>query len=162
MCYLEMIRNLIDLGVSRQQTIGWVILLFVLFGFPSAYSLDVFNNQDWVWGLGLIVSGFFILIVVTKYGPLRFKNELIDPDSDLNISDLFFNWSIKGSLLLVIVLLYWWMSRGYSEYPWFDETGVWHVLDVYSNATILTQWGTVILVGVLINKFLYRKFSKGS
>lgn len=157
-----MIRNLVDLGISRKQTIGWVIILFIVFGFPSAYSLDVFNNQDWVWGLGLVLSGFFILVAVTKYGAIKFKQELIDPSSDLTVSNRLFSWFIKGSLALAMVLLYWWMSQGYSDYPWFDESGNWHVLDVYSNASILTQWLIIVLLGIFLNKYLYRKFSKPS
>ncbi|MFY0627480.1 MAG: sodium-dependent transporter [Reichenbachiella sp.] len=157
-----MIRNLLDLDISRKKTILWVVILFTVLGFPSAFSLDVFNNQDWVWGLGLILSGFFILIAVIRYGPVTFKKELIDSDADLSVWNNYFKWSINGSLLLAIVLLYWWMSRGYSDYPWFDEKGNWHLFDVYSNATILTQWLLVIIIGMVFNNYLYEKFAKKS
>lgn len=49
-------RNLNDLGFSRRKAMTRVVLFFIIFGFPSAYSLDFFSNQDWVWGVGLIVT----------------------------------------------------------------------------------------------------------
>jgi NSS family neurotransmitter:Na+ symporter len=54
-------------------------------------------------------------------------------------------------------LVYWWLSRGYSKYPWFDERGQWNLLDVYSNATVVTQWLLVILAGLILNNLVYKK-----
>ena len=155
-----MTRNLMDLGLSRKSTVGWTIAVFVLLGFPSAYSLDVFKNQDWVWGLGLIVTGFFILFALAKYGIEKFKSEYLDVNTDLKISTGYFVWSVRVSLVMAIVLVIWWLSQDYSKYPWFDENGSWHIFDVYSNASVLTQWGVVILIGILLNRFLYRKFAE--
>ena len=36
----------------------------ILFGIPSALRLSVFQNQDWVWGVGLMLSGFFFAFAV--------------------------------------------------------------------------------------------------
>ena len=49
------------------------------------------------------------------------------------------------------------MSQGYSTYPWFDKDGLWNVFDVYSNASIVTQWAVVILGGMLLNGIIYKK-----
>lgn len=150
--------NLVNAGVGQRMMLGLMFLVFVVFGFPSAYSLDYFSNQDWVWGLGLVISGIFIAIGTIMYGPVRFKNELIDKDSDFIISNNYFKYCIYGCLAMGLVLIYWWMSQGYSSHPWFDEKGAWNWIDVYSNATIVTQWGAVILLGLLINKYLYKHF----
>lgn len=153
-------KNVADLNIPRRATLVLVIICFVVFGYPSAVSLDFFSNQDWVWGIGLIVSGLFILIAVAVNGPVRFKEETIDVGSDMKFSSTFFKMAIFGNIALALVLIYWWMSQGYSANPWFDENGNWNVMDVYSNASIVTQWALVIVLGLLLNKYLYRKFVK--
>lgn len=150
-------RNLGDFGLTRKRAFLLVIVIFLACGFPSAWSLAFFSNQDWVWGVGLIVSGLFILFAVAKYGTQKFKTNLIDIDSDMNVSNLYFRLFIWLNIPLAIFLIYWWMSEGYSTYPWFDETGSWNVIDVYSNASIVTQWGVVISGGILLNGIIYKK-----
>ena len=41
-------------------------------GLPSAVSLQVFENQDWVWGLALMISGLFIAVAAIRYDVDRF------------------------------------------------------------------------------------------
>ncbi|MDH5397880.1 MAG: sodium-dependent transporter [Cyclobacteriaceae bacterium] len=154
------LRNLADLGFARKSASVRVALFCIVFGFPSAWSLDFFNNQDWVWGLGLIISGWLIMMAVVKHGPVTFKREFIDKDSDFKVSNLYFSVFMYLNMFVGIFLIYWWMSQGYSEYPWFDENGIWNIIDVYSNASVISQWGIVILGGMLINGFLYKKFVK--
>ncbi len=153
------LRNLGDLGLSRISASVRVAIFCIVFGLPSAWWLDVFNNQDWVWGLGLIISGWLIMFAVVRYGPGRFKKEFIDVDSDFIVSAKYFKIFMYLNLFIAVFLLYWWMSQGYSENPWFKE-GKWNVIDVYSNASVVTQWLIVIFVGILINNFLYKKFVK--
>ncbi|MEP5611097.1 MAG: sodium-dependent transporter [Cyclobacteriaceae bacterium] len=153
-------KNVADLNVPRRLTLVLVIICFVVFGFPSAFSLDFFSNQDWVWGIGLILSGLFILVAVAVNGPGKFKEETIDVGSDMRLSSTYFKVAIYGNIALAVVLIYWWMSQGYSTNPWFDENGNWNVFDVYSNASIVTQWGLVIIMGILLNKYLYKKFAQ--
>ena len=154
------LRNLEDMGLSKNSASLRVILVAIVFGFPSAWSLDVFNNQDWVWGLGLIVSGFLIMLAVVKHGPGKFKADFIDRDSDFKVWNIYFNFFIYFNLFVAAFLIYWWMSQGYSENPWFNSEGNWNIFDTYSNASIITQWGAVILTGILINKYLYKKFAQ--
>ena len=155
-----LIKNLSDLGFSRIKSTKNVIFFFIIFGFPSAYSLDFFTNQDWVWGVGLILSGLFILSAVAKYGFSQFKTNFIDLDSDFKVSSTYFKTCMILNIPLAIFLIYWWMSRGYSDYPWFDAFGQWNIINVYSNASIITQWMGVIVIGLLANNFLYRRFTK--
>jgi NSS family neurotransmitter:Na+ symporter len=99
-------------------------------------------------------------IATSIHGPIRFKHELIDLDSDFKLSDLYFQTMIYINIALGVFLIYWWMSQGYSSNPWFTDQGRWNWIDTYSNASIVTQWGTVILIGLVLNRFLYHKFCK--
>ncbi|WP_109830014.1 sodium-dependent transporter [Reichenbachiella versicolor] len=152
-----MSKHLEDAGLTGN--VRWVLIaiVFILFGIPSAYSLDFFNNQDWVWGIGLVVSGLFIAILVLKNNPEQFKSQLIDPDSDFVLPTWFFKYSLILVVILAPVLIVWWMSQGYSANPWFDESG-WNWFDTYSNASIATQWGVVIIIGLVLRSWLYKKF----
>lgn len=154
------IANLKDMGLTRKSAAMRTAVFCIIFGFPSAWSLNFFNNQDWVWGIGLIISGLLIMIVVIKYGISRFKKDFIDTDSDINVPLKYFSITLSFNVLLAIVLIYWWMSRGYSENPWFDANGNWNVFDVYSNASVVTQWALALIAGIAINKYLYNKFVK--
>ncbi len=154
------ISNLQDMGLTRNKAAIRAGIFCIIFGFPSAYSLDIFNNQDWVWGVGLIVSGFFIIIAVIKYGVTKFKKDYIDQDSDFKVPDFYFAACMILNVPLAVILIYWWLSRGYSEFPWFDANGNWNVIDVYSNASVITQWVLVIVAGILLNGYLYKKIVK--
>lgn len=154
------ISNIRDMGFARKSAVIRAVAFCLIFGLPSAYSLNVFNNQDWVWGIGLILSGLLIIIAVLRYGVSRFKRDYIDTDSDFNVPVKYFAFCLIFNVGLGALLVYWWMSQGYSEYPWFDENGNWNVFDVYSNASIITQWGIALVSGLLLNRYLYKKFVK--
>ncbi len=151
------LQNVADLKVSKKTT--WVIVIsgFILIGFPSAWSLDFFSNQDWVWGVGLIVTGLFILIAVAANDPGRFKEEHIDAGSDMLFPTSMFKIAVFTNVLLGFFLIYWWLSQDYSA-KWFNENGDWDLFGTYSNASTITQWGTVILAGVFLNAYLYKRF----
>lgn len=155
------ISNLRDMGLTRKSASVRAAIFCIVFGLPSAYSLDFFSNQDWVWGIGLVISGLLIMAAVLKYGAKKFKEDYIDSDSDFKVSTYYFVVCIGFNLALGLVLIYWWMSQGYSEYPWFDAKGNWNVIDVYSNASIVTQWVIALGLGILLNSYLYKTFVKG-
>ena len=71
------LQNVADLKLSKRKTLIVVIACFIIFGFPSAWSLDFFSNQDWVWGVGLIVTGLFILIGVAMNNPVPLKKIIL-------------------------------------------------------------------------------------
>ncbi len=156
---LEMfLRFVSDLGIPRGRALFIIAILCFVFGAPSAWSLDFFTNQDWVWGVGLILSGMFVTFAVLKIGIGNFKREWIDMPGNLKFPDLLFKIFMLSIIPLGLGLVYWWLSRGYSDYPWFDELGNWNFMDVYSNATVITQWALVLGAGALFSVFLRRKF----
>ncbi|MDN5205196.1 sodium-dependent transporter [Fulvivirgaceae bacterium BMA10] len=152
-------KNLLDLQLSRKVSSIIVAVCCIGFGLPSAFYLDFFNNQDWVWGVGLIISGLAIIFAVLKHGAARFKETFIDRDSDFKVPSMYFVICITLNIFLGAILIYWWMSQDYSK-SWFNEEGQWDVTGIYSNASTVTQWAIVILVGIVLNRFLYKNFAK--
>lgn len=154
------LQNVSDLNISKRKTLIIVLVCFIAFGFPSAWSLNFFSNQDWVWGVGLIVTGLFILIAVAMNDPVKFKMENIDKGSDMVLSSQFFKVAVFSNIAIGFFIIYWWLSQDYSA-QWFNVDGQWDLFGVYSNASTITQWGVVIIVGLVFNGYLYRKFVKG-
>jgi NSS family neurotransmitter:Na+ symporter len=61
-----------DYGIDRDKAVIGVGITTSIIGLPSAYSLGFFNNQDWVWGVGLLLSGFFFIFYVLKTRTVTF------------------------------------------------------------------------------------------
>lgn len=154
------IKNLTDYEIPKKKAAFIAGSACFIIGFPSAWSLDIFENQDWVWGVGLLVSGIFIAFLILKYGPMKFKRDFIDQNSDFKVSKYYFGAMITFIFFAGIFLTYWWMDQGYSQYPWFDAEGNWNFFDRFSNATIVTQWGVALFIAVVFNGWFYKKFVK--
>ncbi len=89
-----------------------------MLGIPSALNLNVLANQDWVWGVGLILSGAFIAFAVKQYGIDKFRTEIINGyGSDIKIGK-WYNYII-GILIpiQVVVLIFWWLISSVSWDP---------------------------------------------
>ena len=154
------IRNLTDYNISKKQAALITGAACFIIGFPSAWSLAIFENQDWVWGVGLLVSGIFISFLIMRYGPSKFKRDFIDENSDFKVSSKYFTGMIYFIFFAGLFLVYWWMDQGYSKYPWFDEKGNWNVFDTFSNASIVTQWAIALIIAIVFNGWFYKKFVK--
>ncbi|RMF57241.1 MAG: sodium-dependent transporter [Calditrichaeota bacterium] len=144
-------RVLMDFGLSRRKALPVVAGLTAVFGAPSALSLKIFNNQDWVWGLGLILSGFFFAFAIMKTGVEKFRQQfLLQPENDLYIGG-WFNWVLKILIPIeAVVLLVWWL---YQSMSW--EARWWYPLGVTNLGTCISQWVLLILLLLVVNRYLY-------
>jgi NSS family neurotransmitter:Na+ symporter len=142
-------RNLMDMGISRRRAIPLVWLIALLLGIPSAVSLEFFGNQDWAWGVGLMVSGFFFTLAVIIYGAKGFREKLINQiGNDVNIGK-WYEYLIKYVIPLeFIVLIAWWF---WQSVTWAPETW-WHPFRTYSLGTCIFQWSVVIVLFIILNK----------
>jgi len=138
-------RALVDLGVTRGRAVQVVGSVGFLLGLPSVASLAFLRNQDWVWGVGLMVSGLFFAIAIITYGVKRFREEQLNhADSKWRVGRW---WDIVIGVLVpvqAVVLLIWWLyqARGWDP-SWlapFQEANV---------GTVLFQWA-VALAGVIV------------
>ncbi len=140
-------RVLIDFGMKRQKAIKVVFAAAFVGGIPSALSLGFFVNQDWAWGLGLMVSGGIFAFAAIKYGLSRVRIELINlPGNEIHLGR-WFN-SLFGVLVPAefTVLISWWAIRSFG---WADKW--WNPFAAESLGTCLFQWGLAVIVLMAFN-----------
>ena len=142
-------RVLMDGGMARAVAVRLVAVAAVVCGIPSAVSLAVFENQDWVWGLGLMISGLFVAVAVIRYGPARFRQELIELEpSHVRLGRLY-DWTITYLIPVQFAVMFgWWMYQAVVVY---DPEAWWNPIRMYSVGTCVLQWGVVLVVLRLLN-----------
>ena len=147
-------RVLIDAGFERRSALMWVTAAGVVFGIPSALSMEVFDNQDWVWGVGLMLSGLFFAIAAGRFGLERLRGEVVNHEhSDLRIGRW---WVLVVGVLIpieAVVLMVWWLwqARGWDPEGWLDP------FKSASVGTVLLQWAAALVVLIALNKWLVRR-----
>jgi NSS family neurotransmitter:Na+ symporter len=152
-------RSLTDLGVERGKALIGVGVVGLVAGLPSALSQAVFDNQDWVWGVGLIVSGLFFALAARRFGLERLRTEVVNADgADLPQGR---RWSLLVGIAVpvqaVILVLWWlWQARGWDPEGWLDP------LASASVGTVLAQWALVLVGLVLLNRWLVRRLARGT
>lgn len=145
-------RILVDFGLTRRSAVLSVVSVGFVMGVPSAVNLNIFGNQDFVWGVALMMSGAFIAFSVIRYGVSSFRRDVVDvADGDWRagrIWEFLITWAIPAQ---AIVLLVWWFSLSatvYAPESWFNP------LNPYSVMTIVVQWSLVMGVFMYFNKRL--------
>ena len=148
-------RVIMDLGVRQSHAIIGVCGAGFLLGIPSAINLGFLGNQDFVWGVALMISGAFIAFAVIRYGTRRFRQDAVDGlPGDWNagrIWDILITYIIP---VLAVVLLVWWLylsATVYAPDTWFDP------MDPYSVMTCLVQWGAAAVIFIVLNGWLARR-----
>jgi NSS family neurotransmitter:Na+ symporter len=148
-------RVLLDAGLDRARAIRWVGVIGFLLGLPSALSLGALHNQDWVWGVGLMVSGLFFAIAVIASGVRRFRQEQLNhADSDVHVGAW---WDVLIAAVVpleAIVLLVWWLAQAAGPEGWLNPFGVDNV------GTIVLQWGLVLVLLLLLNRWIVARIRR--
>jgi SNF family Na+-dependent transporter len=144
-------RVLIDAGMPRPRAITLVGGLGFLLGVPSALSMAFFDNQDWVWGVGLMLSGFFFAFAIARYGARRFRERFINhADSDIRIG-AWWDFAVYLVIVQAVVLMGWWL---YQAVTFDDLAGTFTPFSAFNVGTVLVQWGVAILAFVFLNTWL--------
>jgi len=152
---LELItRIFMDSGLHRKKAVKVVGICCFVLGIPSAISMGFFKNQDWVWGMGLIVSGSFFLILVLKVGPKKIREEIITrPEHKIRLGR-WFDYLVKFILpLQLLAMLVWWFWDSYSSDPenWLN------IFARLSIGTALFQWAVAVAIFILFNRIITKK-----
>ena len=147
-------RVLIDAGLERRKALLSISGAALLLGAPSALNMKVFQNQDWVWGIGLMLSGLFFAVAAIRYGLERLRNKVVNhEDADLRIGKW---WVVIVGMLVpieAVVLMVWWLweARGWDPEGWLDPFAP------FSVGTVLAQWALALIVLLALNKWLSRR-----
>lgn len=146
-------RVVVDRGVKRREALMWIGGVALLFGMPSALSMKVFDNQDWVWGVGLLLSGLFFALAALRFGVEKLRAEVVNgPGCDLRIGRW---WTLVVAVLVpveAVTLMVWWLwqARSWDPAGWLDPfqpTGA---------GTVLVQWAVALFALGLANRWLAR------
>ncbi len=148
-------RVVVDLGARRRYAIAGVCTVGFVLGVPSSIHLGFFENQDFVWSVGLMISGAFVAFAVIRYGARRFRIRTIDGlCGDWNAGrawDIVITYAIP---VLAAVLLVWWLylsATVYAPGTWYDP------FDPFSVMSCLAQWGLAMVVFLALNRWLARR-----
>lgn len=144
-------RVLTDAGMARKKAILIVGALGFGLGLPSAIWIEVFRNQDWVWGVGLMVSGLFFAILVMRHGVDRFRTTLVNSDgSDLVIGRW---WNVVIYLVAVqaVVITVWWLLQAINTD---DLRASFTLFSEFNVGTVLIQWALALSVFIGLNRWL--------
>ena len=145
-------RVLLDGGLPRTRAVGLVVAAAAVCGMPSAASLQVFDNQDWAWGLALMVSGLFIAIAVIRYGAERFRTDLVNTHTAGRRAGPVWSWLLTWLVPIEFAVMFtWWMYQSATVY---DPEGWWNPIRVTSIGTCIAQWGIALTVLWLGNRRL--------
>jgi len=146
-------RVLVDKGIKRSSSILIVGVVVYLAGIPSAMSTEFLSNQDFVWGLGLLISGAFIAIALTRNNVRLIAGEINAVPGDWKTGRW---WRIDISYFVPaasFLLLLWWMFLSATVLA----PGDWmNPFNPFSVMTCLVQWGIFILVFILFNRYIIK------
>ncbi len=158
-------RNLMDFGWSRKKSIGVVSLVTFILGIPSAViilringaSVTAFlDNQDLVWGIGLVVSGAFVAFSVWKYGISRFRKDFISSKwNDIKIGKW---WEIVVKYVFPIQLLS--LFGFYIYQTWSESSHEWWHKGSIAVLLIILEWSLFLIISILLNRRLNKKFDE--
>ncbi|MFN2431459.1 MAG: sodium-dependent transporter, partial [Gemmatimonadota bacterium] len=148
------VRALTDGGMRRGPAIAVVAAAGALLGVPSALSVPFLDNQDFVWGVGLMLSGLFFAFAVLRHGVDAFRVQYVNsPGSDLTIGR-WWNWAMRLVAVEALVLMGWWFYQSVSG------QGLAQALDPFASfnlGTLLVQWVLVLAALLVLNRWLARE-----
>ena len=153
-------RILMDLGLTRKRAIALVGTAGILFGAPSALNWTdtpgagpFFANQDHVWGVGLMLSGFFFAFAVLKYGVTDWREKFINTDdSDIRIG-AWWDWAIRLVVVEAVVLMVWLIYQAQGE----SSAETWTLFSPFNIGTVLIQWAIAVAALLALNGWLASK-----
>ncbi len=142
-------RVLVDTGMKRSKAIGIIIAVVYLLGIPSARNLNILSNQDYVWGIALMISGAFVAFAVIKQGISKIRVEISLTENDWALGSW---WDIIIRLFIpfaAIILLVWWLFQSATVFApdqWYNP------FNPFSVMTCLAQWFVMTGIFILYNR----------
>lgn len=153
-------RVLMDFGLRRRRAVLVVAGVSFAVGLPSAWSLSVFENQDWVWGLGLLLSGAFFAGAVIRHGVARFRKDFLNPSVGGWRVGRWFDVLVWVALPVeLLVMLGWWswatIAGAKTTRQWLSP------FERFSLGTCVVQWSVVLGVAALGTRWILGRLGRG-
>ncbi|MCS7083201.1 MAG: sodium-dependent transporter [Bacteroidetes bacterium] len=158
-------RVLVDMGLPRPRAISSIALLGFIAGLPSARSPEFLGNQDFVWGVALMLSGLLIALAVNRYGTERFRSELLEASRAYDLPlGRWWTFVMRYAVpLQALVLISWWILMAVFGFPssldvrtWRVDPNWWNPLSPYTVGTCVFQWLIVALALIGLNRLLVK------
>jgi NSS family neurotransmitter:Na+ symporter len=153
--------NFVDMGWERKEAVRYIAVAVALAGLPSAFSLEFLDNQDFVWGTGLIVSGLMVAIVVMKFGVSKFRKELINTQyADIQIGK-WWEYVIKYVFPIEFIAVF-----GFFIYEKLQDQSNSPIegmgLGLFTIITMIVQWAMILIIFIFVlNNKVADKTKKG-
>ncbi len=148
------VSNLVTAGMDRKKATIYTAIAGFLAGVPSAWSIAFLDNQDWVWGVALLISGIFTAWAVMKFGVEKARTELINHEGAAMQIGKWYNYCIYLSPVAILVILIWWTVQAIG---WYE--GIGGIFDEFSVATMLFQWAVILVIFLVANKWMGNYFN---
>jgi SNF family Na+-dependent transporter len=147
-------RVLVDGGTERPKAIRIVGGVGFLMGIPSALSMAVFDNQDFVWGVGLMLSGFFFAFAVIRYGVRRFRENFVNNQPGVMHVGRWWDAVIYLVLAQAVLLMGWWLYQAVDPT---DLAATFTPFSPFNVGTLVVQWAIAIGCFAALNGWLARR-----
>ena len=145
-------RVLVDTGLKRNRAIVVIVILVFLFGIPSARNLNFLSNQDFVWGVALMISGAMIAAMIIKQGVIDIRSEINSVAEDRKLGKWWvyiITWFIP---VASVTLLIWWLAQSFVPGEWFNP------FRQFSFMSCIFQWSIVLLLLIIFNRRIAKLF----
>ena len=155
-------RSFVDAGMNRVKATKIICLGVFTLGLPSAIWMPVLENQDWVWGVALMLAGLFFTISIIPYGVKKFREENLNHEnSNIKVGRIWDFIIVVIAPVQMIFLLIWFFYSSWKENPdtWltpFEPDNLFNV------GTIVVQWTFVLAILILANKWIVKKTSEAT
>ncbi|MFN2379173.1 MAG: sodium-dependent transporter [Bacteroidales bacterium] len=147
-------RVLVDTGMKRNKAIAIIVIMIFLFGIPSARNLHFLSNQDFVWGVALMISGALIAALIIKQGAENIRLELNSEPGDKKLG----KWWVFNITRLIpvaaIILMVWWLAQSFVPGEWYNP------FSEFSFMSCIFQWSVVVIVLLIFNKRIAALFTR--
>ncbi|WP_420633107.1 sodium-dependent transporter [Candidatus Palauibacter sp.] len=147
-------RVLTDAGIDRRKAVLTIGGLGFALGLPSAIWIEVFRNQDWVWGVGLMLSGLFFSIMVMRHGVDRFRTRFVNSEGSDLVIGKWWNVVIRLVAVQAVVIIVWWLWEAVDLN---DLAATFTPISEFNVGTVLVQWAIAIAVFLGLNRWLATK-----
>lgn len=141
---------LMDMKMSRRKATTIIFFVVLIFGILSAYDISFVNNQDWVWGMALLIGTLFTCFAICKFGVEKTRSYINIPENELYVGK-WWNYSVKYLTPIAVTILFVWTII---EAMYARPNDWWNPFIIDSVGTVVFQVGLLIIATLLFNKKL--------